>query len=200
VNDAVSWSTNNALTLTASNSINVNGSITASGAHASLVLNANTANGSESASGSGTLNLGPGASITLSGANAALSINSTAPQNALPDNFGVGAAINLPNVSPTSTAAFVLNRTPYIVINQLGAPGSATGTDLQGIGAVQAPLGGLVSDNGDARWALTLRDRLSERVLGQLAAAASVMERAGRHSDAAAAGQRAAEIEYQTQA
>ncbi len=60
--------------------------------------------------------------------------------------------------------------------------------------------GGLVSDNGDARWTLTLRDRLSERVLGQLAAAARVMERAGRHSDAAAAGQRAMEIKYQTQA
>jgi filamentous hemagglutinin family protein len=155
VNDAVSWSANNALTLTASNSINVNGSITASGANASLVLNANTANGSESASGSGTLNLGPGASVTLSGANAALSINSTAPQNALPDNFGVGAAINLPNVSPTSTAAFVLNRTPYIVINQLGAPGSATGTDLQGIGAVLSGhfvLGGNLDATSTSTW------------------------------------------------
>jgi hypothetical protein len=65
--------------------------------------NPNTANGSETASGTGTFNL------------------------------GAGASINLPNVSPTSTTALVISGTPYTVINSLGVQGSATGTDLQGM-------------------------------------------------------------------
>jgi len=103
VNDAVSWSANTGLTLTASNNVNVNRSITATGASARLAINPNTPNGSESASGTGTFNLAR------------------------------GAAINLPNVSASSTTALVIGGTPYTGINRLGSPGSTTGTDLQGI-------------------------------------------------------------------
>jgi filamentous hemagglutinin family protein len=103
VNDAVSWSANTGLTLTASNNVNVNRSITATGASARLAINPATPNGSESASGTGTFNL------------------------------ATGAAINLPNVSASSTTALVIGGTPYTVINRLGSPGSTTGTDLQGI-------------------------------------------------------------------
>jgi filamentous hemagglutinin family protein len=103
VNDAVAWSANTALTLTASNNVNVNANITATGAAAGLVINPNTANGSEKASGTGAFNL------------------------------GTGASINLPNVSPTSKTALVMSGTPYTVINSLGAAGSITGTDLQGM-------------------------------------------------------------------
>jgi hypothetical protein len=127
VNDTVSWSANTTLTLTAANNVNVNGSITASGATAALAINPNTTNGSETASGRGTFNLGAGDSITLSGASASLSIATSGYA------FGAGATINLANVSPTSTTALVIAGTPYTVINSLGAAGSTTGTDLQGI-------------------------------------------------------------------
>ncbi len=127
VDDTVSWSANTTLTLTASNDVNVNENIAASGATAALAINPNTANGAETASGAGTFNLGAGASITLSGANAGLSI-ATASYS-----LGAGATINLPSVSPTSTTALVIGGTSYTVINSLGAAGSTTGTDLQGI-------------------------------------------------------------------
>jgi filamentous hemagglutinin family protein len=98
VDDAVVWSANTTLTLTASNNVNVNASITATGNTAGLAINPNTANGAESASGTGAFNLGS-TSITLSGSNPSL----------------------------------VIDNTPYIVINSLGAPGSTTGADLQGM-------------------------------------------------------------------
>src|SRR6202167_1955948 len=99
VNDAVAWSANTVLTLTASNNVNVNANITATGNTAGLVINPNTLNGVDAASGSGTYTLQSGASITLSGATPSLSIAGNA----------------------------------YTVINTLGAQGSTTGTDLQGI-------------------------------------------------------------------
>jgi len=55
VDDTVSWSANTTLALTASNDVNVNENITASGATAALAINPNTANGTERASGAGTL-------------------------------------------------------------------------------------------------------------------------------------------------
>ncbi len=103
IDDGVSWSANTGLTLTASNDVNVNQTITATGATASLTINPNTANGTATASGAGTFNLGS------------------------------GAAINLPNVSASSATALVIGGSSYTVINRLGAPGSTTGTDLQGI-------------------------------------------------------------------
>jgi filamentous hemagglutinin family protein len=68
VNDTVGWSTNTTLKLTASNNVNVNANITATGDTAALVIEANTVNGSETASGPGIFNLKNGAVITLSGA------------------------------------------------------------------------------------------------------------------------------------
>lgn len=103
VNDPVSWSANTTLTLTASNNVNVNASLSATGTSAGIAINPNTANGAESASGTGTFNL------------------------------AMGAAIDLPNVSVASSTALVIGGTPYTVINTLGAAGSTTGTDLQGI-------------------------------------------------------------------
>ncbi len=127
IDDTVSWYANTKLTLTASNDVNVNDNITARGGSAALTINPNTANGPETASGKGTFNLGAGVSITLSGADASLSI--ATPSYTL----GTGAQINLPNVSPTSTTALTIGGTAYTVINSLGAAGSITGTDLQGI-------------------------------------------------------------------
>jgi filamentous hemagglutinin family protein len=99
VNDAVAWSANTVLTLTASNNVNINANIAATGNTAGLIINPNTANGLDAASGSGIYTLLGGASITLSGATPSLSIAGHA----------------------------------YTVINALGALGSTTGTDLQGI-------------------------------------------------------------------
>jgi len=99
VNDNVSWSANTTLTLTASNNVNVNANIIATGNTAGLLINPNTANGSQAANGTGAFNLAMGNSITLSGTNPSLSIAGNA----------------------------------YTVINSLGAAGSTTGTDLQGI-------------------------------------------------------------------
>ncbi|MBE2259213.1 MAG: filamentous hemagglutinin N-terminal domain-containing protein, partial [Rhodobacteraceae bacterium] len=78
VDDALSWSADTTLTLTASKHVNVNANITATGNAAGLAINANTANGSETASGDGAFNLKSGASITLSGANPSLAIGGTA--------------------------------------------------------------------------------------------------------------------------
>ena len=133
IDDAVSWYANTNLTLTAANNVNVNKNITASSYNSALVINPNTANGTETASGTGTFNLGAGAVITLSGADASLSI--ATPSYTL----GTGAQINLPNVSPTSTSALVIRGAAYTVINSLGAAGSTTGMDLQGI---EGKLGG----------------------------------------------------------
>ncbi|MGH3261701.1 MAG: beta strand repeat-containing protein, partial [Trebonia sp.] len=103
IDDTVTWSANTTLTLTASNDVDVNASVTATGAGTGLVINPNTVNGAETASGTGTFNLAPGASI------------------------------NLPNVSASSTSALIIGGQAYTVINSLGAAGSTTGADLQGI-------------------------------------------------------------------
>jgi len=73
VNDAVNWSANNILTLTAANDVNINANITATGDTAGLVIKPNTPNGVDSASGTGMFNL-HGASVTLSGTNPSLAI------------------------------------------------------------------------------------------------------------------------------
>ncbi len=80
VNSAVSWSGNTILTLNATNNININSSITATGANAGLVLNyGNYASTGSAASGTNySINTANGASVTLSGAGATLKINGDA--------------------------------------------------------------------------------------------------------------------------
>ena len=103
INDRVTWSQNNTLTLTASNNVNVNENILATGVGAGLVINPNTTNNLESASNSGVFNL------------------------------RIGASIKLPNVLATANNAFILSGVSYTVINSLGAQGSISGLDLQGM-------------------------------------------------------------------
>jgi filamentous hemagglutinin family protein len=151
VDDAVSWSANTSLTLTAANNVNVNKNITATGSTAALSIKPDTANGTEPASGTGTFNLGAGVSITMSGANESLSIST--PR----DTLGTGAQINLVNVSPTSTTALVIGGTEYTVINRLGAAGSTTRTDLQGINGNLSghyALGSNIDASATATWNL----------------------------------------------
>jgi trimeric autotransporter adhesin len=127
IDDTVSWSANTKLTLTASNNVNVNENITATGSTAALAIDPNTANGTQTASGTGSFNLRAGAALVLTGADESLSIST--PSYTL----GAGSVINLANVSPNSTTALTIGGVSYTVINSLGAAGSTTGTDLQGI-------------------------------------------------------------------
>ncbi|MBG0812558.1 filamentous hemagglutinin N-terminal domain-containing protein [Methylosinus sp. H3A] len=80
VNSAVSWAANTILTLNATNNININSSITATGASAGLALNyGNYASTGSAASGTNySVNTANGASVTLSGASASLKINGDA--------------------------------------------------------------------------------------------------------------------------
>ena len=79
------------------------------------------------------------ATLSLTGANASLSINPNTANNGRAatgsGEFSIrfGGTVNLPNVSPTSTTALVIGGQSYRVLNTLGAPGSTTATDLQGI-------------------------------------------------------------------
>jgi filamentous hemagglutinin family protein len=77
VNDAVTWSADSILTLNATNNININAPITATGLNAGLVLNYGgfAANGSVKAGTDYNINMASGGSVTLSGANATLNIN-----------------------------------------------------------------------------------------------------------------------------
>ena len=77
INDAVTWGANTTLTMTASNNVNINAKITATGDSAGVVINPNTTNGIDAASGVGVFNLGKGASVTLSGAAPSLAIGGT---------------------------------------------------------------------------------------------------------------------------
>lgn len=105
VNDAVSWSAND-LTLTATRDININDVMTASGT-SSLTLNTATANGADAAVAGGTVRVG---------------FN--------PDGSFKGR-VDFPGRS--GTGFLTINDSAYTVINSLGAEGSITGTDLQGI-------------------------------------------------------------------
>jgi filamentous hemagglutinin family protein len=121
VNDAVAWGANTVLTLTASNNVNINANIVATGNTAGLVINPNTLNGGAAASGTGIYALQNGVSITLSGAAPSLSIAGSI----------------------------------YTVVNTLGAAGSMSGTDLQGINgglAGQYALGSNIDASATSAW------------------------------------------------
>ena len=105
VNDAVSWSANT-LTLTAAHDININAVMTASGTSA-LTLNTATANGADAAVAGGTIKVGFNTDGTFKG------------RVDFPGRSGAGF--------------LTINGNAYTVINSLGAEGSATGTDLQGM-------------------------------------------------------------------
>ncbi len=117
INDYVHWDTDTTLILTASNNVNVNSRIVATGNAAGLIIRPNTTHTSgtntgisafvtgtrgitQTASGTGTFNLLMGKYITLSGSNPTLSIAGNS----------------------------------YTVINSLGAYGLSTSGTLQGVG------------------------------------------------------------------
>ena len=102
VNDTITWSSNNDLTLSAQNNININKSITASGANAGLNLEYGQAN--VAAGNTSDYYLNNGAQVNLQAG----------------QNFSTKQGSNGNTVS-------------YTVITTLGAAGSTTAMDLQGI-------------------------------------------------------------------
>jgi filamentous hemagglutinin family protein len=121
VNDAVSWSTNNSLTLTAVRDIQVNRPISASGSGsaAGLTLSAGR-------------NIQVGSTISLSGDTTALSMTYGSGDNY---HLNTGAAINLPgsHVSLTIGDGSSSGTHSYTVINSVGVDADKTTTTLQGI-------------------------------------------------------------------
>jgi len=105
VDDAVNWSANT-LTLTAARDIQINAVMTASGS-AALAMNTGTANGADAGVAGGTVRTGfaPGG--------------------------GFAGRVDFPGRS--GTGFLTINGQGYTVINSLGAEGSITGTDLQGM-------------------------------------------------------------------
>lgn len=125
INDAVAWSADTALTLTAAHNVNVNANIAVAGAGAGLAINPNTANGGAAASGSGAFMLGN------------------------------EVKVNLPNVSAASPTALLIGGVSYTVINKLGERDSASGADLQGVGARldgHYALGGDIDASATGAW------------------------------------------------
>ena len=121
VNDAVSWSTNNSLTLTAVRDIQVNSPISASGSGnaAGLTLSAGR-------------NIEIGSTISLSGDTTALSMTYGSGDNYY---LNTGATINLPgsHVSLTIGDGSSSGTHSYTVINSVGVDADKTTTTLQGI-------------------------------------------------------------------
>ncbi len=127
VNENVSWSANN-LTLTAARDINVNAVMTASGT-STLTLNPATANGADAAVAGGTLKMGinPGGSFK--------------------------GRIDLPGRS--GNGIITIGGQGYAVINSLGAEGSTSGSDLQGINgnlAGRYVMGGDIDASATSGW------------------------------------------------
>ncbi|HWX66580.1 MAG TPA: YDG domain-containing protein [Rhodanobacter sp.] len=145
VNDAVSWNANTTLTLTASNNVNINANITATGNTAGLVINPNTANGSETASGTGVYNLGNGASITLPGTNPSLSIAGTA--YIVINSLGAASDATTAPATPTlqGLAAPTTNMAGHFA---LGSNIDATATSGWNAGAGFTPIGASTAFSG----------------------------------------------------
>ena len=114
VNDAVTWSANR-LTLVASNNINVNANLNGSGT-AKLTLQTGTGQGTAAAN-----------------ATANASSSASTPQVGVV-NINTNASINLPaGLNYTSVMGSDALTKNYTVITALGATGSTSGTDLQGM-------------------------------------------------------------------
>ncbi len=107
VNDAVSWSANT-LTLTAARHVLINAVMTVGGS-ATLAMKTGTANGNDGGVGEGSVKVGMAA------------------------GEATGFAGRVDFGSRSGTGLLSINGNDYTVINALGAEGSTTGTDLQGM-------------------------------------------------------------------
>jgi filamentous hemagglutinin family protein len=125
VNDAVSWSAN-LLTLTAARDINLNAVMTASGT-SRLELNPATANGADGAVAGGTVKVGMNGS-------------------------GFTGRVDFPGRA--GTLFLIINGLSYYVLDGLGAEGSTSDTDLQGMssGGGRYALGSDIDASATSTW------------------------------------------------
>ncbi len=128
VRDGISWSANN-LTLTAARDVRIEALLQATGT-SSLTLHVGTANGADGAVSNASVRVGSSTDGTFSGR----------------VDFGGRAG----------TGLLEINGQAYTVINALGAEGSVTGTDLQGMAgnlAGRYALGNPIDASATASWA-----------------------------------------------
>jgi mucin-19 len=136
ISDIVTWNTNSTLTLNASNSVIINTDISASGATAGLVISPATANGTESATATGTYRLN-GASVTLSGS--APTLNIAGILYAVINSLGAATDAVTPPTTPTLQG---MAATANLVMNfALGSDIDATETSTWNSGAGFTPIG-----------------------------------------------------------
>ena len=150
INDAVSWSADTTLLLSAGNDIAINNTISATGANAGFAMNfggyaatGSAAAGSNyhinnlSVSNDGTIKVGP-ASVTLNGANATLSINGQAYQL-------IHSMADLATISPAVVDPMTGLYGPATGFYALAQDISATGTTYNStvVGALSGTLAGL---------------------------------------------------------
>jgi filamentous hemagglutinin family protein len=158
INDAVSWSANTILTLTASNNVNVNANITAAGNAAGLVIAPNTANGNETASGSGVFNLNNGAAITLSGSTPSLSIAGNA--YTVINSLGAASDATSAPVTPGLQGIAASNLSGYYAlgsnIDATATSGWNSNAGFTPIGSVAAPFTGTFDGLGHTIGTLTV--------------------------------------------
>ena len=145
----ITWGANTTLTLNAFQHIIVNSRIVATGAKAGLVLNSNVGGAGGIVAVQGNFGVNPNLGlVSLSGANATLTTNGainilnngriSLSGAALRVIFGgpvdviKGSSVDLPNMTPGSTIKIAGK--DWTVIQGVGAAGSNTGTDLQGMG------------------------------------------------------------------
>jgi filamentous hemagglutinin family protein len=158
VNAALSWGTNTTLTLIASNNINVNANITATGNAAGLVIGPNSANGTELASGTGVFNLNNNASITLSGTNPSLSIAGT-PYTVI-NSLGTALDATVPPATQTLQGMASANLAGHYAIgSNIDATATSTwnvNTSFTPIGTVGVPFNGTFDGLGHTIGNLTI--------------------------------------------
>ncbi|HEY0233699.1 MAG TPA: filamentous hemagglutinin N-terminal domain-containing protein [Afipia sp.] len=137
VNASVSWLASTVLTLNATNNININASISATGASAGLVLNYGNYTVAGTVTAGTSYNINNSASVTLSGATATLSINGQV--YTLIQSFSDFAADINGNVNASNLYALGQNLdasgTPYssAVVGNPNTTGAFSGT-LAGLG------------------------------------------------------------------
>ncbi len=141
VNDAVSWSTDSILTLNATNNININAAITATGLNAGLVLNYGGYTTSHPVTAAGTdynINMASGGSVTLSGANATLNI------------VGINYTLihTLDQLAALSTSALLTTATGHYALGQNLDPTSDPTSNYNLVGPVITALTGTLAGLG----------------------------------------------------
>ena len=152
VNDAMSWSADSILTLNATNNININAPMTATGTNAGLVMTYGgfATNGVAAAGANYNINMSSGGAITLSGASATLAINGI--------NYTLIHTMN--QLATLSTTPAIAASGHYALAQNL-APASDPNSNYQFTGSVIASLSGTLAGLGHTISNVTINNTIS---------------------------------------